>query len=235
MIKAAHSSESPPDPIWVLIPAYNEEGRIGDVVTHARPYADRVVVVDDSSCDGTSAAAAAAGATVLRHEVNRGKGAALRTGLAYIRQQGGGIIVCLDADGQHDPAEIPKFVAAHRRTGLPVLIGNRMADPTGMPWIRRCTNRFMSALLSREMNQYVPDTQCGYRLFGRDVLPLLDGRDDRFAADSETLLQLAGRGVRIGSVRIHTIYRDELSKIRPVRDALRFFRMWRDWRRGRRG
>ncbi len=217
-------------PVWALIPAYEEERRIGDIVGTTRHYVDRLVVVDDGSHDGTAAVADTAGATVLRHDHNRGKGAALRTGFEFIRRQGGGIVICLDADGQHDPAEIPKFVSAYRRTGIPVLIGNRMADPAGMPRIRRWTNYLMSSILSREMKQYIPDTQCGYRLFARETLPFLQGRTDRFAADSEVLLRLAARGIRIGSVRIRTIYRDERSKIRPFRDTIRFFRMLHDWR-----
>lgn len=219
--------------IWVVIPAYCEERRIGAVVAGARQHGYPVVVVDDGSPDGTAAAAEAAGATVLRHERNRGKGAALRTGFEYVRHNGGEAVVCLDADGQHDPAEIPKFVEAYRRTGLPVLIGNRMWQPEGMPLIRRLTNRFMSALLSREMKQYVPDTQCGYRLFACSVLPFMVGRSERFDSDSEVLLLLAARGVRIGSVRIRTIYGDEKSKIRPVRDTIRFFRMLNRWQNRR--
>jgi glycosyltransferase involved in cell wall biosynthesis len=220
------------DDVWAVIPAFREEKRIGEVVAAARRHAAAVVVVDDGSPDGTAAAGEAAGATILRHERNRGKGAALRTGFEYVRRQGGRAVVCLDADGQHDPDEIPKFIEAYRRTGIPVLVGNRMADPAGMPFLRRCTNRFMSALLSREMHQYVPDTQCGYRLFACEVTPFMAGRTDRFAAESEVLLLLAARGVRIGSVRIRTIYRDERSKINPLADTLRFFRMLRDWRRG---
>jgi len=217
--------------IWIVIPAFREERRIGAVVAAARQHGYPVVVVDDGSPDGTASAAEAAGAIVLRHERNRGKGAAQRTGFEYVRQNGGEAVVCLDADGQHDPAEIPKFVEAYRRTGLPVLVGNRMFNPEGMPLVRRWTNRFMSALLSREMNQYVPDTQCGYRLFACEVTPFMAGRAERFDSDSEVLLMLAARGVRIGAVRIRTIYRDEKSKIRPVRDTIRFFRMLRRWRR----
>jgi len=229
----SHTEPSPASSpkVWALIPAYNEARRIAEVVAGARPYVDRVLVVDDGSTDGTADAAAVAGALVIRHDQNRGKGAALRSGAAFIRNAGGGVVICLDADGQHDPAEIPKFLAAHRRTGLKVLIGNRMADPSGMPWIRRLTNRIMSAWLSREMGQYVPDTQCGYRLFAGEVLQMLDTQTDRFAADSEILLQVAAHRIRIGAVRIRTIYRDERSKIRPLRDAIRFFRLLRQWRR----
>ncbi len=229
------TAAEPAADVWAVIPAYREERRVREVVAGARRQGAPVVVVDDGSPDGTAAAAEAAGAMVIRHEQNRGKGAALRTGFEYARRNGARAVICLDADGQHDPAEIPKFIEAWRRTAIPVLIGNRMADPAGMPLVRRWTNRFMSALLSREMKQYVPDTQCGYRLFAIEVTPFMAGRSVRFDADSEALLLLAARGVRIGAVRIRTIYRGEKSNIRPLRDAIRFFRMLRDWRRGRRG
>jgi hypothetical protein len=109
-----------------------------------------------------------------------------------------------------------------------------MWDTAGMPLVRRLTNRFMSWMLSREMKQYVPDTQCGFRLTRSDVIPLVAAESERFAAESETLLRMADRGVRIGAVRIRTIYRDEKSSINPVTDTIRFIRMIRRYRAGRR-
>jgi len=192
------------------------------------------IVVDDGSDDATAEAAAAAGAIVVRHPENRGKGAALLTGFREARVRGFEAAVTIDADGQHDPAEIPKFIEAYERTGIPVLIGNRLWNPAGMPWIRRMTNRFMSWLLSREMGRYVPDTQCGYRLFRCDLIPHVETRAERFAAESEVLLHVAARGIPIDSVRIRTIYGDERSKINPVADTLRFYGMLRAHRRTRR-
>lgn len=219
--------------ICVVIPAFREEGRIGPVVHAVRqkaPDAD-IVVVDDGSPDGTAAEAEGAGALVVRLPLNRGKGVALSTGFAYAREHGYEAVVTLDADGQHDPAEIPKFIEAYRRTGYPVLVGNRMWDTVQMPPIRRLTNRLMSWLLSREMRQYVPDTQCGYRLFRCDVIPLVEARSERFAAESEILLHVAERGLQIGAVRVSTIYRDEKSKINPFSDTVRFLRMLRAHRK----
>ncbi len=220
--------------IGVLIPAFREQGRIGGVVARARTHGLDVIVVDDGSPDGTAAEAESAGATVVRHPVNRGKGVALTTGFEYARTHGYEALITLDADGQHDPDEIPKFVEAYRRTGYPVLVGNRMWDSRGMPFVRRCTNRFMSWMLSREMKQYVPDTQCGYRLYRCDVIPFVGTTSERFAAESEILLHIAGRGMTIGAVRIATIYGTERSKIRPGRDTVRFFRMLHNYRRTRR-
>lgn len=220
----------------VVVPAYREGGRIGAVVKGIRVHAPLVVVVDDGSPDGTAAEAEAAGAHVIRHPRNQGKGAALETGFAYAAQQGMDFVITLDADGQHDPAHIPQLVALHREQGVPVVVGSRMGDPRTMPWLRRLTNRGMSALLSWIMGQHVADTQSGYRLYRTDVLPLVKAESGGFAAESETLLNLAAAGVRIGEVPIRVIYGDEKSKIRPVRDSVRFLGMlWNHRRRARAG
>jgi glycosyltransferase involved in cell wall biosynthesis len=212
---------------FILIPAYQEGSRIGAVVTEVLPFCSRIVVVDDGSADNTADAARQAGATVLVHDQNQGKGAALQTGFAYAREQGAAFVLTMDGDGQHAPADIPVFLDAFARGEAPVLVGNRMDDPKSMPLVRRLTNRFMSWLLSCKMGQRVPDTQNGFRLYQTDVLPDMSGGDARFAAESEILLILARQGVRIGSVPVHIIYGDECSKIRPVRDTFRFFRMLR--------
>jgi len=217
----------------IIIPGYNEAARIGSVVTAALRHCPDVVVVDDGSGDATAQAAEQAGAVVLKHGVNKGKGAALETAYRYAEKQGYDFIINMDADGQHDAAEIPAFVEAYRRTGAPVVVGNRMAHADAMPFVRRMTNRFMSWLLSREMGQRVPDTQNGYRLYRRDVLPFLPTESQRFAGESEVLLNLAERGYQIESVPTRVIYGDEKSKIRPVRDTLSFFGMLRRFREER--
>jgi hypothetical protein len=122
-------------------------------------------------------------------------------------------------------------MASYRGSETPALVGNRMSDPRNMPWLRRLTNRFMSALLSRSIGQRVPDTQCGFRLYRCDAIPRLSTETSRFDAESEILLRLAQAGVRIGSVPIRVIYGDEKSKIRPFRDTIRFFSMLRRMRR----
>jgi glycosyltransferase involved in cell wall biosynthesis len=218
-----------------LIPAYKEAGRIGPVVARVLTFLPDVVVVDDGSDDATAEEAKAAGAVVCRHEVNRGKGAALATGMAYAKSKGFAWVITLDADGQHDPADIPKFVEAYVRTGIPVLVGNRMGNTAAMPRVRLLTNRFMSNLLSREMGQFVPDTQCGYRFYRIDVLPFLATQSDRFAAESESLLHVAARGLAIGAVPISVIYLEgRESNIRPFHDTVRFFSMLMNYRRAHR-
>lgn len=214
-----------------LIPAYLEERRICRVVQDALHYLQPVVVIDDGSPDQTAAAAAAAGAMVIKHEKNLGKGAALNTGFAYAVKHKFDYVITMDADGQHAPDDIPGFIEAFRRTGVPALVGSRMADPKGMPLVRKLTNIFMSWYLSRQMGQYVPDTQCGFRLYAAPILPYLATESSRYAAESETLLRAAAQNIKIGSVPIQVIYRDEKSKIRPVRDTIRFFAMVRRFKR----
>jgi glycosyltransferase involved in cell wall biosynthesis len=211
--------------VIVLIPAFNEAGHLGEVVARALRVAGQVLVIDDGSTDGTSEVARSLGAEVVRHETNRGKGASLVSGFARAVELGAAAVITLDADGQHPPEEIPRFVDTWRRTGIPILVGNRMADAAEMPVVRRWTNRGMSAWLSRLMGIYMPDTQCGFRLYRADVLAFAATLSPRFAMESEILLHLARRGFRMGSVRIPTVYTGGKSRIRPLVDAFRFFSM----------
>ena len=217
----------------ILIPAYNEEKRIAAVVREVRDYCPDVIVIDDGSPDDTDKVAAETGATVLEHVHNQGKGAALQTGFDYARTHGFDLAITMDADGQHAPSDIPAFLQAYERTHSPVLVGNRMGNVAGMPWLRRVVNRFMSDLLSRVMGQHVPDSQCGFRLYHRSAFPEgpYDAHSQRFAAESEILLRLALQGRKIGAVTIQTIYGDEKSKINPFTDTLRFFRMLRRFKK----
>lgn len=218
----------------VVIPAFQEARRIGDVVRQVRAVMPDVVVVDDGSADDTACQAEAAGAVVLRHATNSGKGAALGTGFGYAREHGFDFVITMDGDGQHDPADIPAFVEAYKRGAAPVLVGNRMGDTRRMPLVRLLTNRFMSWLLSREIGQRVPDTQCGFRLYSLAALAGAATESQRFAAESEILIELSARGVKIGSVPVATVYGTETSKIHPFKDTIRFFRMLRRLRKARR-
>ena len=217
----------------VLVPAFREEKHIASVVREILDYCPDVIVIDDGSPDETAKVAADAGAVVLTHVRNQGKGAALQTGFDHAKANGFDLAITLDADGQHAPSDIPAFLAAYERTHSPVLVGNRMGDLASMPRLRRFVNRFMSGLLSGVMGQHVPDTQCGYRLYHRSAFPEgpYDAHSQRFAAESEILLRLALAGRKIGAVTIQTIYGDEKSKINPFTDTLRFFRMLRRFKK----
>jgi glycosyltransferase involved in cell wall biosynthesis len=211
----------------VLICAYNEEARVGDVVERVLSLnPGGVVVVDDGSTDHTALVAEDAGAHVIRLEQNQGKGAALRRGFTFILECDFDAVVVVDADGQHDPAEIPRFIKAYERTGIPVLVGNRMADTRGMPFLRKWTNRVMSRVLNRLVKIYVADPPCGYRFYHTDILPFILSSEKRFAFEFDILLHAALRRIRVDSVRISTIYHADgrRSHVAPLRDAFLLFR-----------
>lgn len=222
-----------------VIPAYQDEKHIGDIVRRTRRQLDHVLVIDDGSTDQTGQRAREAGAEVIVHDQNRGKGEAIKTGLAHwlgtsnpSRREPDsqiGWVVLLDSDGQHLPEEIDRFVlAAASATHPTFLIGNRMNDVARMPFIRRMVNRYMSSGISRACGQKIPDTQCGYRMLDRQLIPELLGGGDRFDYETEVLIIASCKGYRIESVPITTVYTDQVSKIRPLRDAIRFFKlMWR--------
>jgi glycosyltransferase involved in cell wall biosynthesis len=222
-----------------VIPAYQDEKHIGDIVRRTRERLDHVLVVDDGSSDQTAQRAREAGAEVVVHNQNRGKGEAIKTGLGHwlaaASPSGGELnreitwVSLLDSDGQHLPEEIDRFIAAAARaTRSTFFVGNRMNNLAGMPFIRRVVNRYMSMRISRLCGQRIPDTQCGFRMLNRQLIPELLGGGDRFDYETEVLIIASRKGYRIESVPITTVYTDQVSKIHPVRDALRFFKlMWR--------
>lgn len=218
--------------VIALIPAYNEAARVGDVVATTSRYVDEVVVIDDGSVDGTAAVAVKAGAKVLRHEQNRGKGGAIATALDYFGHSDADLAVLLDADGQHDPAEIAKFVETADRDKADIVVGNRMGDTREMPIVRRLTNEFTSWVTSKLARQRIPDSQCGYRLLRRSVLKDLRLSTARFETETEMLIEAGRAGHKIISIPIRTIYETgQASHIHPLRDTIRFFTfVWKYWK-----
>ncbi len=212
--------------VAAIIPAYLEEKHIGDVVTRTIEQLDNVLVVDDGSSDATAANARAAGAELIVHERNLGKGDSIKTGLRYWLDRGFQHVVILDGDGQHLPEEISRFIAA-APTGAELLVGTRMNDVRQMPLVRRLVNRYMSRKISRLCGQDIPDTQCGFRMLSAAVIPDLLMGSERFDYETEMLIVVSRKGCRIGAVPISTIYSDEVSSIHPMQDAIRFFKLMR--------
>lgn len=208
-----------------LIPAFNEEKRIGEVVSGVLKYVPRVIVVDDGSTDGTARAARDAGAEIVTHGRNLGKGASLRDGLEKAFSEGFDPVIVLDGDGQHDWDEIPLFLTADRGGRLDVIVGNRMGRTEGMPLVRRLTNRVTSFFASRLAGRGIPDSQCGFRLIHGSAFRRMEFKTARYDTETEMLLDAARGGCRIGFVDVKTIYGAEQSKINPVRDTIRFFRL----------
>jgi glycosyltransferase involved in cell wall biosynthesis len=212
-----------------VIPAYQDEKHIGDIVRRTRARLDHVLVIDDGSIDQTSQRAREAGAEVIVHSENRGKGEAIKTGLGHWFDRKVTWVTLLDSDGQHLPEEIDRFLSAAGSATRPTFfIGNRMNNLAGMPFIRRVVNRYMSGRISRVCGQEIPDTQCGFRMLDRQLIPELLGGGHRFDYETEVLIIASRKGYRIESVPITTVYTDQVSKIHPVRDTIRFFKlMWR--------
>ncbi len=209
--------------IIALIPAYNEGRHITEVIQQAQTYLP-VVVVDDGSKDDTVAQAEKAGAEVVRQIPNQGKGAALMRGFRYALERGCKAVVMLDADGQHDPHEIPKFLKAFEETGADLIIGER--DFSKMPPLRKRTNTFGTWVFSWAVGQHIPDNQSGYRLLSRRMLEATITSDETdFEFEVEMIVECIRRGYTLGWVPIRTIYGDETSHIRPLRHAVHFVRI----------
>lgn len=227
--------------VVALIPAFNEVAHIEAVVRGARAHVATVLVIDDGSRDETAAAAALAGAVVIANPVNRGKGIALRKGFDWAVRHGADLAFTLDADGQHDPAEMPNFLAEHARSGADLIIGQRAYAQ--MPRVRRWANRTGRFLLQLALGQDLPDNQSGYRLHSRRLLAFLLAQEhprtaSRFSYEVEVIARAMGAGFLISWVPIRTIYGDEESHFHPIRDSLDFLHMaWQVWRmrRGIRG
>jgi len=219
--------------VVVVMPAFQAQATIHPLIEAIRSQGLPVIVVDDASTDHTAAEAKRAGAFVIVLAANGGKGVALRKGFAHALQEGFDWVLTMDADGQHLASEIPLFLQAALRGNSDLIIGNRMWSPRGMPFERRMTNWLMSCALSRFAGQQVPDTQCGFRLISRRLLEQLELFSDRFEVDSELVVKSAWVGCRITSIPISSIYRRNLSFIRPLRDTFRFFRLLEKLRRDR--
>ncbi len=218
--------------ILALIPAYNEAARIRAVVEKACRFLP-VLVVDDGSRDDTAAIAAAAGAAVLAQRPNQGKGAALRAGFRRALDEGREAVITLDADGQHDPEEIPAFLSAYSAGHPGLIIGAR--DFSRMPPVRRLANTLGTWLFSWAMRQQIRDNQSGYRLISRQLMEaMLASGESGFEFEVEMIVTAARLGLPIGWVPIRTIYAGETSHIRPGKHAANFLRVvWQTRRRVR--
>ncbi len=235
---------SPDEPmVGALIPCYDSADRVAAVVAGLRRHlsADRILLIDDGSTDHPAARltdALADGLILLRHPLNRGKGAALRTGFAHALRLGWTAVVTLDADGQHDPDRLPDLVAAFRQTGADLVLGSRMdggamaARRAGMPLPRVASNTLTSWLVTKRIGQSVRDSQSGYRLVGRRAMTVGVGLSQtEYLFETALLVRVALAGGRIEHVPIPIRYAGEPSRIRPLRTTLGFAALWlRSWR-----
>ena len=230
MALASSSAPEPAPRIVALIPGYNEGPRIGSVVRAALEHLP-VIVVDDGSSDGTAARAREAGATVLEQRPNQGKGAALRMGFRHAIAAGYDAVLTLDADGQHDPTEIPHFLEAWAIEPRPDLVIGRRNFRV-MPPMRRLSNELGGRAFSWAVGRPIPDNQSGYRLIGRRVMEATLASDEAgFEFEVEMITTCVRLGGRIAWIPVRTIYAGEPSHIRPLAHLRSFIRVVRKARR----
>ena len=201
-----------------LVPAYQAEPTVGDVVRGVLRHVSRVVVVDDGSTDATRNEAEHAGAEVLRLPANRGKGGALRAGLEVVLAGDPTHVVFVDADGQHDPEDLPLLLeAAHQ--GDDFVIGSRMSGENGIPPVRYRTNEIGSRILTRMTGHDVEDGQSGYRVIAAAVLRRLRLSAKGYSIETEMLLKASPYVRRLRHVPVRAIYDSARSHYRPFRDT----------------
>ena len=206
------------------IPAFNNENTISEVVERTRREVDHVVVIDDGSRDQTIESAKRAGAHVLSISKNRGKGHALAIAFKYAREIGFDAIITLDADLQHDPSEIPKFIDHYTERKSAIVIGNRLHEKRNIPRIRYGPNKIGCYTFSWLTGQTIEDSQCGFRLYDRIIFESIHILNDGFEAEADILLRAGKRGFRIDFVPIKTIYfqnHNHCSYYRPIKDTFR--------------
>jgi glycosyltransferase involved in cell wall biosynthesis len=211
-----------------VIPCFNESASLAPLVAALREPLAAVLVVDDGSTDATASLAQAAGARVVRHEHNLGKGAALKTGLSRVLALGCEWAVTLDGDGQHAPADLPALLRCAEETGALLVIGDRMHEARKMPWLRRQVNRWMSRQLSQRAGRLLPDTQSGFRLMHLPTWAALSLNAKRFEVESEMLMAFLAAGHRVEFVPVRVFPSARDSHIHPVADALRWMKWWRN-------
>lgn len=213
----------------VIIPAYNESRSIGRIVQTCLPYLP-VLVVDDGSKDDTASLAETQGAVVIRQIPNQGKGAALRKGFQYCLENGYDAAITLDADGQHDPAEIPQFLEEYQKHSQGLIIGRR--DFSQMPFVRKFANSTGKILISITAGQEIYDNQSGYRLISMSLAELLlDSTENGFEFEVEMLALCLKHNLGLGWVPIKTIYAGQGSHIRPLHHLIEYFRILRKVKR----
>lgn len=214
------------DHLAVVIPARNEAPSLRPIVENCLRHARIVIVIDDASMDGTLATIADLPVIALRSDIHLGKGGALALGFRTALEQGALAIVTLDGDGQHDPEDIPAFLAAANRHSGALIVGARVRGRERAPLTRRLANRVADFWISRAAGLQVQDSQCGHRLYPRELAATIEPGiklEDGFVFESEILIEGAWQGFDVVALPIESRYPGNLraSHFRPVRDIWR--------------
>lgn len=192
--------------VWAVIPAHNEQKNILSIIKKTKKYAGNVILVDDGSSDNTREFGNKAGAVVLRHIVNLGKGAALKTGCDFALKKGAKIIVALDADAQHNPEDIPRFIEKLRKYDL---VFSYRKTSSKMPFVLRFGNLFISNAVNFLYGIRLSDTQCGFRAFSGEAYKKIRWSASDYSIESEMIARAGKQKLKYVQIPIQTIYSDK--------------------------
>jgi|SRR6185369_11600585 len=194
--------------MWIVLPAYNEEKIIHEVLREIQSAGyNNIIVVDDGSSDQTfEKAKEISGVTVLRHKLNRGKGAATKTGIEAAKKLGAKIIVTMDSDGQHNPADIERLVHPIENSHCEVVLGTRLLNPKGMPWQKILANKIGNLITWYFYGLYVTDSQSGFRAYSRHAVELINTKTDRYEYDSEVIREIYQYKLKYTEIPIEVRY-----------------------------
>ncbi len=197
------------DPIFIVVPIYNEVSIISQVIEGIKKASfTNIIVVDDGSTDDPSDAIKKTGAIYIMHTLNRGKGAAVKTGIEAAKSLGATIIVTIDGDGQHNPADIKRLIQPIQEADCEVVLGVRTHNRAQMPLLKRLANTFADIFIHMLSGLKVNDSQSGFRAYGKHALELINTRSDRYEFDSEIVREIARHQLRYKEVPIETHYTD---------------------------
>lgn len=218
--------------IAILIPAYNEEKYIGQVIENCLPYQLEIIVVDDGSLDQTVMVVKNLVKNknypliLLQHRQNKGKGAALDTGFKYVIRKNYQGVITLDADAQHDAKEIKKFLQMIEKEKPDLIIGSRFQNTQGMPFLRLATNYVTSWIISKLAGQKVEDVQSGFRYISHKVIKNIELRTKNFETEPELILKACWLNYKVKNLPISTIYYDGfVSEVNKFTDTSKFFEL----------
>jgi glycosyltransferase involved in cell wall biosynthesis len=209
-----------------LIPAYNSARQLPDLITGVRAHLQDILVVDDGSSDETSSVAQANGAEVIRHDFNRGKGAALKSGFNHAIEKNYDAVITLDSDGQHNPKYIPAFLEVISRTNADFVIGSRVDDKADMPLDRRFSNWATSQLLSWLLQTPIDDLQCGYRYHSIALLKAINLQSERYELETEVVIRAIQAGFKPVFIPVKVEYGPAFTTgMNRLVDTLRWLRL----------